>query len=91
MSSEMTIQLSEGPADQLVRIHTERTDWDEPEVRYLRRNRPSQALLRPLRAYHPEGSEEIVMAFGSVHVRILADEERIQIAFCEAPNPPRAA
>jgi hypothetical protein len=91
MPNQLAIRLSDGPADQLVRIHTERTDWDEPEVRYLRRNRPGRGMPRPLRLYQPDGSEEIVMAFGNVHVRIYANEDNIQIALCEAPHPPRAA
>ena len=91
MTSEMAIQLSDGPADGFVRIHTEHSDWDEPEVRYLRRDRPGRREPVPLRLHRPDDNEEVVLAMGNIHVRIHADEDCIRIALSETPHRPRAA
>ena len=90
-SNELAIRLSDRPADHLVRVHTERTDWDEPRVRYLRRTRPDLGHSAPLRLYRPDGNEEFVLNFGKVHVHIHADEDHIRIVLREPPEAPRAA
>lgn len=90
MTQTMAIRLSEGPADRLVRLHTEHPDWDEPEVRYLRRRDDLPDRVRALRLHDPDGSEEIVLAFGDVHVCICADDDHIRIAVCEKSTPTAA-
>ena len=48
----MSMHLSDGPTEGLVRIHTERTDWDEPDVRYLQRKpHPATPGLRLTELY----------------------------------------
>ena len=91
MSNELAIRLSDCPVDNLVRIHTEQSDHDEPKVSYLRRNRQCLSNRMPLRIHDPDGHEEFVLAIGKVHVRIHADEDHIRIELCEVASPPRAA
>lgn len=90
MSQKMAIRLSDGPADRLVRIHTEHSEWDEPEVRYLRRREDARDRVQALKLLDPNGTEEIVMAFGNIRVRIHADDDHIRIALCEASAPTAA-
>lgn len=87
MPNEMGIRLSDGPAGQLVRIHTEQNSWDEPDVRYLRRKLSLRDGPSPLCLQNPGGSEEFVVTFGGVSVKILAGEDHIQIALSEGPVP----
>lgn len=76
MPNEMAIRLSDGPADELVRIHTEHTDWDEPDVRYLRRKPNGKAkILRPQAA----DEDKVVFEFGTVEVVIRAVEDHVEI------------
>lgn len=90
MSERMAIHLSDGPADRLVRIHTEHSEWDEPDIRYLRRRGGLNERVRALRLCGVDGTEEIVLAFGGIRVRIHADDDHIRISLCDASPPPAA-
>jgi hypothetical protein len=91
MRNHLAIQLCNGPMKDLVRIHTEHTDSDRPDVRYIRRRTADSRNTLPFRNHDVPSPDEIVLAIGKVYLRIHADEEQVRIAFCEAPLPPQAA
>ncbi|GEM_PF-3992860 len=84
MPHEMAIRLSNGPVDELVRLHTERTDWDEPDVRYLRR-KLNGAAKNP--QPHAAGEDTVVFEFGNVEVTVHAIEDHIQVVLRRCPRP----
>jgi hypothetical protein len=84
--NQMSIRVSDGPADELVRLHTEHTDWDAPDVRYLRRRPPGIASTLGL---HTASNDRVVFVFGSFEVTVRAVEDHIEIVL--RPIPPGVA
>ena len=87
MTNEIAISVNDGPVDQLVRIHAERPDCTEPDVRYLRRYRPGWKSTMPLQVQGSKNEDECNLKFGNVHVYIQANENDIRIVLCEALWP----
>jgi hypothetical protein len=81
----MTIRLSDAPMTDHVRLHTERYDWDAPDVRYLLRKKTGRHLHVPLR----HADEDVVFHFCNVEVTIRAVEDHVEILLRHVP--PRAA
>jgi hypothetical protein len=80
----MTFRLSDGPVDDLIRLHAKHTDWDEPDVRYLRRKPNGKPeTLQPCAA----GPHEVAFEFGNIEVAIRAVEDHVEIAL--RPLPPK--
>ncbi len=90
MTKTHAIRLSDGPADGLVRIHAESSDWDEPDVRYVRR-KSRRSKPNTIRLYAPEEEEDLVLVFGGVRVLIRAAEDHVEIVLQELTFRPRAA
>jgi hypothetical protein len=84
--NQMTFQLSNGPADDLIRLHAEHTDWDEPDVRYLRRKPNGKPKTLQLYAVGPC---EAAFEFGNIEVTIRAIDDHIEIVL--RTLPPRVA
>lgn len=75
MHPSMRIRLSDGPIQGHVRLHTERDDVEEPDVRYLRRKKSEK---QPILRLHP-ADEDVVFTFGNVEVVIHAVEDHVEI------------
>jgi serine/threonine protein kinase len=89
MANELAIQLSDGPTQELVRIHTDRTDWGEPDVRYLRRKPPTRSRSKNLD--FSQRNEEFILTFGNVRLWIQAEEDQIRIVLRERKGRKRKA
>jgi len=87
MPNEMAIQLSDGPTQELVRIHTDRSDWGEPDVRYLRRK--SSGYVGSKTQKFPERNEEFILTFGNVRMWIQAEADQIRIVLRERRSRPK--
>jgi hypothetical protein len=83
MRQEMAIRVE--PVEQLIRVHTEQTAWDAPDVRYLLRSRPGWLGPKPLQSDDSEGNDELDLTFGNVRVHIHADDDHIRIVLRETP------
>jgi hypothetical protein len=71
----MMIRLSDAPVCDHLRLHTERYDWDAPDVRYLQRKKT--AMQPPVRPHHAD--EAVVFLFCNVEVTIRAVENHVEI------------
>ena len=76
MATEMAIRVSNGPAKDLLRVHAEHSNWDEPAVRYLRRKPNGSAKTDRL---HLEDNDKVAFEFGSTQVTIHAVEDHVEI------------
>jgi hypothetical protein len=81
----MTIRLSDAPLTDLVRLQTERDDWDAPDVRYLPRKKT--ATHPSVQLHHAD--EHVVFLFCNVEVKIRAVEDHVEIFLRYVP--PRKA
>ena len=86
MHPSMRIRLSEGPINGHIRLHTERDDSEQPDVRYLRRRKSEKPPA--LRLHHTD-EDKVVFEFGNVEVVIHAIEDHVEIVLRHVP--PRVA
>jgi hypothetical protein len=81
----MMFRLSDAAAADLVRLHTERYDWDAPDVRYLLRKKAGKHP--PVPPHHAD--EDVVFLFCGVEVTIRAVEDHVEVHLRHVP--PRVA
>ena len=83
MHRTMKIRVSEAPVAHHIRLHTERDDWDEPDVRYLRPKTNEQPSTLPL---HPVDEDRVVFEFGNIEVTIRAVADHVEIVLRHLPS-----
>jgi hypothetical protein len=71
----MKIRVSEGPINGHIRLHAERDDSEQPDVRYLRRKRSEKPHAVRLHSADADAAFE----FGNVEVVIRAVEDHVEI------------
>src|SRR5262249_37918030 len=82
MLPSMTIRLSDAPVADHVRLHTERYDWDAPDVRYLLRKKTGRHP--PVPPQHAD--EDVVFLFCDVEVTVRAVEDRVEVLLRHVPQ-----